>query len=433
MKRKIILVILVLLILLPGGYYLVNKDKPMAEEKYLKKYSTNLNLDDVNDFSGLELINEELKDKEIIFTNEEHGAKENSFLNWKFLMYLVKNHGVNYLIIENSYADSQMLNEYLSTGDEKFLQDFFQVWSSKTATKEAFEMYKQLYQYNKDVPEEKKVKVIGIDLDYNRLGDIDYLKKLLSNVQTLPEEFGYLNESLNKLEETSVNLMNGKSEKENFAAIVEVTTSIEKDIEKNKELYEEAFKDKFFDFSHIIKNIKDTTIIPKPHLDLVDYYNKRDKVMYENFKKIYNHLPKGKYYGQFGKQHVFQEETGGIKFLAYHLSKGELFKDKVYSIHSLYTEGVIWGNGVISFEKQQFKSVRNELNKVLEGAYGDYKVKLINLEKKKSPFENNLDLKYFDEADVLEKQGVLTDYFQSVIIIDKPTPSNPYDEKLMGN
>ncbi|MPM24443.1 hypothetical protein SDC9_70925 [bioreactor metagenome] len=179
--------------------------------------------------------------------------------------------------------------------------------------------------------------------------------------------------------------------------------------------------------------MRNATKVPKYSFDPIGHYNTRDKLMYENFKTLYEHFPKGKYYGHFGTHHAFQEETGGIKFFASHLNKDDQFKNKIYSINTLYTEGVIARGGGIGVQKGQFKSVRSELNKILESTYSDYKVKLINLEKKKSPFLNNLDLKYFDEADVWEKQGVLTDYFQSVIIINKPTPQNPYVEELMTN
>lgn len=206
MKKKIILVILVLLVLLSGGYYLINKDKPLTEEKYLKKYSTNLSLDDVNDFSGLELINEDLKDKEIILTNETHGAKENSFLNWKFLMYLVKNHGVNYFIMESGYADGVILNEYLSTGDEKLLTEFFSSWSSLCSSKETYEMFRKLYEYNKAVSEEKKIKIIAVDVDYGYVQSSAYLKRVIDKLENLPQELNHIKEKLNTLDEASIKI-----------------------------------------------------------------------------------------------------------------------------------------------------------------------------------------------------------------------------------
>lgn len=433
MKKKIILVILVLLVLLSGGYYLINKDKPLTEEKYLKKYSTNLSLDDVNDFSGLELINEDLKDKEIILTNETHGAKENSFLNWKFLMYLVKNHGVNYFIMESGYADGVILNEYLSTGDEKLLTEFFSSWSSLCSSKETYEMFRKLYEYNKAVSEEKKIKIIAVDVDYGYVQSSAYLKRVIDKLENLPQELNHIKEKLNTLDEASIKIYRKEKESEQLKTIVDITSAIEEDMLKNKGIYESVLKDKFFDFSFVIRNMKNATKVPKYRFDPIGHYNTRDKLMYENFKTLYEHFPKGKYYGHFGTHHAFQEETGGIKFFASHLNKDDQFKNKIYSINTLYTEGVIARGGGIGLEKRQFKSVSSELNKKLESTYGDYKVKLINLEKRKSPFQSKLDLKYFEEYDVWEKQGVLTDYFQSVIIINKPTPQNPYVEELMTN
>lgn len=70
-----------------------------------------------------------------------------------------------------------------------------------------------------------------------------------------------------------------------------------------------------------------------------DFNTYRDEIMYKNFISIYNHLPKGKYYGQFGRNHIYQNQQMGIEWFASLFNKKQSpLSNKILSITYAYKD-----------------------------------------------------------------------------------------------
>ncbi|EQB89758.1 hypothetical protein M918_19110 [Clostridium sp. BL8] len=202
-KKYIAFVVIIVAVLVAAG---VIFSKPQSETAYLKKNTKELKLDKPEDYSDLKVISNSIEDKEIIFTGEGHGVKQNTDIQFKFLNYLIDNWDLRYYVIETGYSEAMMLNEYLATGNEEILKETFQEWSAFRATKEDFSMIKKLYEKNKNLPEGKKVTILGIDSASMSEGHIKkYMNIIIGKVGTLPEELKVFENNLNKLDLVGVN------------------------------------------------------------------------------------------------------------------------------------------------------------------------------------------------------------------------------------
>ena len=138
--------------------------KPLSEEEYIKKYAVELKIDETVDNLELESFNKIIKDKRIIFTNEMHGVNENSIIQTKVSQYLIDNWGLKYILVEGGYAAGTILNTYIQTGDEELLNQYKKIYlMNKFNNTSYYDYMKSLFEKNKELSEEHKIRIIGID------------------------------------------------------------------------------------------------------------------------------------------------------------------------------------------------------------------------------------------------------------------------------
>lgn len=439
MKRKYILSGVIFLLILIGGvtFYLNSS----SEDGYLRKNSFKLNLDKVEDYSDIKALDKALKDKEILFIGETHRLKENVEIQQKFLNFLIDNWNLKYYVLETGYAQTMLMNEYLKTGDEELLNEVFQElgWISSAFSQDQLEMMKAIYEKNKNLSEEKKITIIGIDApQVSEELTLKYIEMLIKKVDNFPNELLVFQKNMEELCSKQFNttaLGLPKEKRDNIIKeIMPLISEIKEHIAQNRNLYESTFKEDLFHIEYIVSAIENMQKIPQ----LVgvssiesneDSLNVRDVYIYENFEKVYEHYPKGKYYFQMGSGHVDQKPIR-IKTIASHIQNNDKFKGKIYSIKTFYGDTYI---ARPSGEKTPVHSnISSELDATLVNLFGnEYENIFINLDGNRSPLRNKLDRRYFSviENEVLkeDEQNVTTDYFQGVIVIKKPTSSNIYD------
>ncbi len=86
-------------------------------------------------------------------------------------------------------------------------------------------------------------------------------------------------------------------------------------------------------------------------------------MIYENFRLLQSELPPGKYYGQWGREHVFQSEEGNAMWFGAYLNSDESqFKDKVLSIVYLYDNCQAMGRG--DYRVRPLSTVSNPIKKM---------------------------------------------------------------------
>ncbi|MEG0613993.1 MAG: hypothetical protein RR486_15960, partial [Clostridium sp.] len=296
----IIFVVVFAIILLGLKYSL-----PIKEEDYVKKNSNILDLSNYENNSDLKLIKNDIEDKKIIITGGQYNIKQSNDIQEKFLTYLIDNWDLKYFLIEDGYAQTAILNEYLQTGDEKFLDEYYNMerqFSYLSTLKR--DMFKNLYLKNKELSEKNKIQVIGIvPVEVKEKVNV-YFNILIEKHKELSEEqIITINKFLKDIEEINIyyDLQNTEEAKNNTEKLLAVIEGFENDINKDLKAYKKALGDDFYGINHVISNIKNLQYIPKVSGDGDEEYfrtieNLASKLMYENFAKIYKEYGKEKFY-----------------------------------------------------------------------------------------------------------------------------------------
>lgn len=376
------------------------------EQKFLKKNYENINLDKPLEFN---LIKNELTNKEIFLSGEFHRIYPNKKLELGLIKYLKENANLKYLILELSCSDAIILNKYLSSGDEGILRKFFEEPTKFGAlgfSQDTYQFYKDLCEYNNALPEVDKLKVIGVDLDYsfgNSLWGLKLVLEDFNNIKDINEVIGRINQA-EKMLTSSTNPMK---------ELYDFSLEISKDIDKNEYLYKSSLGEKYFDFKIAIDNLKFSI---ETHMGKNGIVNDvRDKNMFENFKKYYTHLPQGKYFGQFGMNHTFQQSIGDKNYFATELNHNESspVRGKVLTIAYLYDTTT-----PLSGERNCSKEFLSMVSPITKS-----EIAMFKLHGKDSPFSSKFYKSAFplQTAQMFENTkktyGSTTDFYQYIILI----------------
>ncbi len=385
---------------------------------YLKENYSELNVDDMDQFGDLAILDEDIMDKEIFFTGEVHGIKANSGLHMKFLKYFKKKANFKYYLSEYSYSNAHFLNKFLETGDTQILKEIFkELKGSYTWNKDSYKFWIDLYEYNNSLPENSRIQIIGVDIELQPITAYRYLVDVLP-IEKPPSD-------IKKTIDNIVNTFN-KLDGTGFGLIYENVKDLNKDIDSKEKIYREYLGDNYFGFKMVIINLLNYEKASKNKRNQVDWNNTRDKMIYENFELIERRLPKGKYFGQWGVNHGFQSKEKDINWFATLLNdKKSKFKDRILSIAFNYDNSKQMGK----FRDQQY--IINQLDftfpymKVSNDAIGG-DLNIYKLNGKNSPF-SNIPMYYTFNQKPLEDS--MLKFIQYIVYIVDSGPTEPlYNE-----
>lgn len=392
-----------------------------SELRFLKNNNNSITLDS-SDFSTLKLLDDSLTGKEIFLTGELHGVGVNSELNIRFLKYFKNKADIQYYLAEMPYSESIYINEYLKTGNQQILDKQFGFSEGTYSwTIEEYNLWKEIYQFNQSLPKEKRIRIVGADIEHNLKRPLQYLYSCISKTN-IPE---IKKDIVSQLK----NLAENKDNKFTENDVKDYASKLKNDIEINKNLYKESLGEDFFDFTMICDNIiKSFEVYSYIQNNDAEGFNRiRDKLMYENFIRIYSYLPKGKYYGQMGLNHVYQKKQINVQWFASLLNnESSPIKDKLLSIVYLYKDSYRMKN--INYENASLTSYVDP-SKTLEN-FIESDLTLFKLNGDNSPF--NKSLMWFiggDDVGPRPNEGVTTDYFQYVVFIKNAKPTTPFNKK----
>lgn len=302
-------------------------------ENYLKNNRTSIDLINPDNYSELCVIDQDLEGKEIFLTGESHGFKSNSLLEMKFIKYFKAKTNFKYLLSEDSYSNVYYINQYLKTGDEEILKAVFKELEGTFCwTKDRYEFLKNLYAYNQSLPKGDQIEMVGVDIEHQMRTSFKLLNELLP--ENAPPEV--LTESIKKLESIYITTKNATDR----SLIKASSQSLQNDLIQHNDAFRAYLAKDFDAFKHVNDNI----------LNALDAYSKsdeqwnstRDAYIYNNFKKLHAKLPKGKYYGQWGLNHVYQAKEGDTTWFAAHLNNSDSeFKGKILSIAYYYSDSTV--------------------------------------------------------------------------------------------
>lgn len=381
----ILLVFIIGILLVPKVHfnYIGYKSK-----KELFKSSSIIDINDL-EFKGLSLIDSDLDENEIFFAGENHGSIKSIEMNMYLLKYFVEKGNIKYILYEDGYCTGEFLNNYLETGDEdilSFIQDDLRGTSSYTM--EHYNLLKNIYDYNLSLPEDKKLKFVGVDIEHQPNVAIRYIKSLIPDKKIEDENVKELVDIVKNIPKYDYNNAAKKA--------VEI-------INKNEEAIRAYFGEKFFNISLAVRNLS------------ISYgQSTREKYIISNFIEQYENLPKGKWFGQFGGFHTQQEgveDIDGYKpFASYLDNEYENTKGKVISIQYDYFNGKVYNpTGGNSYPAS---------NIISPSFYSeDELTRLVKL---------NYEGSIFNKKNIWLDDVPQTDYFQYIIMFNNSEAANKY-------
>ena len=279
-------------------------------KRELYKVKSKIDITD-NTFKGLELLESDIDNNYIFLAGEAHGSIKSIDMNLYLLKYFIEKGDIKYILYESGYADSQYLNRYLDTGDESILEYLFEKSSGTMSyTMENYNLLKSIYEYNLTLEKDKKIMFVGIDKENPEVA-IKYIKTLLPGKET--------NNTKVKQFNNIVYWLNKNNYVDESKKALELIRTSQKDIE-------EYWGVDYFHIEYLLNNLSQS---------VGQLF--REELLINNFKKLYEYLPKGKYFGQFGGAHTNLNPV--TKSLATYLqNEYEYTKDKVVSIDYKYND-----------------------------------------------------------------------------------------------
>lgn len=424
-KNNSVMIFLIIILVLLGGCNKTVKVNNSTENSINTYLSTNynvINLDKQDSFSDLSIIDGDLKNKEIFFTGENHGIKANKKLNMKFLKYFKKKTNFKYYLCELPYSDTYFLNKYLISGDTKILEKIYKPLKGTFEwNKDNYNHWKELYEFNKKLPENQKIQVVGIDIEHQSINALAYMNEVVDNNE-MPKEIDNTLKGIKKLY--------NKYSKENVVNEIELKEfckTLKKNIEENENIYKQYLKKEFLGF----KLVNDNILYKYEAYDAKnnDFNKVRDKRIYENFKNIYSELPKGKYYGQWGLNHVYQKEQDNVKWVAAAMNEeGSVLKDKILSIIYVYDNCKYMSKNIDRTysigEAYSYDSWNNIFKDFIKENYT-----MFRLTGKESPFKNKMIWPINSNWTGEIPKGSTTDFFQYIVVIRKSQATEPLNDE----
>jgi hypothetical protein len=303
--------------------------------------------------------------------------------------------GVKFVVIERSYADSYLYNEYLKTGDEKNIEGDVS-WSEDMKR-----CFNKIYSFNLTLPKEKKIEFIGIDAP-NYLGSIvKTLGKIFQNSDP-PIEIKPLVDSIKMLSKYPLYHFWREIKTYNESFVNYIKNQVElNDVSFNKFLGED-----YFHLNQIVEN-------RASHFRPGD----RNKDMYSNLIRIFKSLPAKSSLFVFGSTHVSRDFRGSLGSRVYRDSDSP-FLNRVQIINSHYENCRAFYAG---------KDVKIDQS-ILDFQFKKNKIRII----KKIKGDLECTVSIYDTNNVAELNSLHSD-FDYLLLVEAGQPIIDLRKKLLQN
>ncbi len=352
----------------------------------------------------------DLEKYELFISGEYHATQRNHKVQKNIIKNLCEKTDLRYIISEDTMANALLINDYIQTGDKSKLDIIFSnVNGTYLNNKEQYEFYRWLYEFNKSLPENKKLTYLGWDIEHQYKTTIYYLKNLIKG-KNIPE--------------TTKSFIKNFEAENVKANIPNILLSLEKvcaDIESSPSSYD--LGENSWVFKYLMENLLNTFKCKSITGNFQLWANARENAVISNFYKIYDHYSgnhKIKFYGEWGLYHCFLNNDDTIR-LAKSLNNNEdsPFKNKVCSMAHVYFDsfGMKRNGGSYQLDNSDFFRNENKDLDLLRNFANDNKIKFLKLDNTDSPFSKKM--YYFNDE---LKNGVTTDCFKYLVLIKGSKP-----------
>lgn len=280
-----------------GGFHLWEYATGGKYISYLKAHSETVPLGESFSFT---MLDKDIEENRLILVGEIHGFEEPQKFDYDLFLHLNTTHNVRQYYAELDYVQSLFINQYMESGDENLLREALNKWAviQGRNNKDYLDKYRKFHQYYKQLPEESKFKFIGVDQIQDIKLTLTYLNSLNESTEVEIEEVVDLSILLNQID-----LLDSifASSPDTLLTLNQIKTNL----------------------THFAEN------------------SNREKVMFENFHSLYQHMNRSgdKVYGFFGLYHVFQYQVNGLQPLASLIRTSDLGLDnKILSMNFLMVD-----------------------------------------------------------------------------------------------
>lgn len=351
-----------------------------------------------------------------VFLAGEYHAQTKGYQSKKMLIqYLHENQDVDYLICELGMGQGFLLDDYIQTGNEENLIFMMEELEGALAyTQDEYQFWKWLYDYNQQQPENDKLHIIGLDIEFQKKTSARGLSLLLDNSVTPAEEIQPLIERIKESDGT---------------AVKEFPQTLEKYPEQMKEVFGENFPWA----EQYAKNVAATNqFYDWMEEGKTNFHQIRDDKMTDNLFFAMEQLPENaKFFGQFGAGHVLQSETTMDSLLK---EKNNRFAMQLQEDDSP-VKGEVCSIYLVFLQKSQSPRSTNYYlmneSEIPVDSFQDYFAQdtFIPLDEKGSPFTR------YGEEQVQDREGSdnkaamgLTNYFQKILLLPDSEACEPYQK-----
>lgn len=274
-----------------------------------------------------------LRQSRLFFCGELHYFENNWDLKLSFAKFFQSNYGVKRILIEYPVSYACLYNEYLLNGNKRVIRYLPDI-TSDTLNEHMF--LEKLREYNLSLPENKRIQVLGIDVEKNAIVSFQELFKLFPS-QITSRKIKKNFRTISKWQKKT--WVSDKKTKK----IVRVLHNA---LYGNETEFKEHFKDNYNAYKRIIDGLHIGFDAPYT-IENPEFLEIREQFIYSNIKDYLNENPSEIFFGQIGLAHSALNadipELGaepGFRSAAYRLNTqpDSPVKNKVCSFMQFYTQ-----------------------------------------------------------------------------------------------
>lgn len=241
-------------------------------------------------FQGYDLIDIE-NNQVFVLAEHWHNIRTVPRATMKILQYLHKEANVRILAIEQGASAAHMINSYLQSGDTTILRHITR--NTMFWGKENWEFFEDLYAFNRTVPEEQRIFVRSIDIEYKMESAIYVINELIAG-REVPESLENTVGIFKQLFE------NTRAHRESYQGLSvmyyydrEVVESLVlktiDEMERKSDEYTSFFGDDFVQFATMILEMDDGLTFDYTNPN--NNYKFRDRLIYKKFVSLAEEYP----------------------------------------------------------------------------------------------------------------------------------------------
>ncbi|MFC1734023.1 hypothetical protein ACFL6I_27280 [candidate division KSB1 bacterium] len=271
------------------------------------RFYNDLDISSNNDFSSFHLIGERSNQYKVYILGENHQFKSSNIdLRIKIFKYLHQYAGVRIMLLEQGFSWGWLMNEYIQTGDSLLLSIL-----NKYSWSPYARLFKELYEYNRNLDSSNKIKIVGIDVERFFGLSVRTLSYLFPE-EKAPDDISLHVESIKGLAAYNDNYIEENLDGNNHTFSNYSDYSAENIIDEfivNFYQYRETYMNFLAENYPVFEKIVHSLEAKKQYsnydeLYMTQAYVFREQYMLKEFISVFKEFPNEKYYGQLGRCHA---------------------------------------------------------------------------------------------------------------------------------